>query len=166
MSDRAEALANEFSRLSHQFISTFEELHPEQLQAFCEGEQCTVAALGSHIAVVHQIAIDWIQSSASGKPLPEITMADVDRANIEQFARDANRSKKEILDDLRQGSAQASRLVRGLSDAELDRCSYFMVFDREVSTEDLINHVLIGDMREHPMSIENAIAATGTAMSG
>ena len=160
MSDRAEALANQFSRLSQQFISTFEELHPEQLQAHCEGERCTVAALGSHVAFVHQIAIDWIQSSASGKPLPEMTMAMVDQANIEQFARDSTRDKKEILEDLRQGSAQASRLVRGLTDEELDRRSHFIVFGGEVSTEDLINSVLIADVRDHRQSIEDAVAAT------
>jgi hypothetical protein len=158
MSDRATGLANQFSRLSREFISTFEGLNAEQLQAQCEGEQCTVTALGSHVAGVHRLAAEWIQKSASAQPLPEVTMAMVNQANAEQFERDAGRDKDEVLEELRHNSAQASRLVRGLTDEELDRSLHFTLFEREVTTEDLVRNILIADVQGHLQSVKQAAA--------
>jgi hypothetical protein len=156
MDSRAEELADRFSRSSRQFISIIEDCTPDQLRARCEGEQCTVAALASHVGAIHQLAADWIQIAASGQPLPHITMEDVDRANAEQFERDADREKTAVLEDLRRNSARAARLVRGLSDEELDRTSYFGLFGREVTTEELVRRILIGDVEGHLSSIERA----------
>jgi hypothetical protein len=154
MSERAAGLADQFSELSREFIFTFEGFSTEQLQARCEGEKCTVAALGSHVAGVHRLGAGWIQKSAAAQPLPEVTMEMVNQANAEQFERDADRDKDEVLEELRHNSAQASRLVRGLTDEELDRSLHFTLFDREVTTEDLICDILIADVQGHLQSIK------------
>src|SRR5690349_13977451 len=98
MSDRAQELASRFDQFSREFITTIEELEPHQLQARCAGEQCTLAALATHVAKVHSLAGDWIQMLASDQPLPDVTMDMIDRANAVQFAEDAARPKPEILE--------------------------------------------------------------------
>ena len=45
-----------------------------------------------------------------------------------------------------------------VSDAELDRSTYFKLFDREMTTEELIRGMLIGDIVGHSRSIEQAVA--------
>jgi hypothetical protein len=156
MSKRVQELADRFSQLSQEFISIIEGCTDDQLRARCEGEQCTVAALASHVAAVHELAADWIQASASGQPLPPITMGMIDQANAEQFERDVGREKAAVLADLRRNGARTTRLVRGLSDEELDRKTYFRLFDREVSTEELVRRILITDVEGHLPSIRRA----------
>jgi hypothetical protein len=156
MGRRAEELADRFSQLSQEFISIIEGCTPDQIRTRCQGEQCTVAALASHVAAIQALAAEWIQIAASGQPLPHITMETVNQANAEQFERDADREKGAILRDLRENGARAARLVRGLSDEEMDRTSYFVLFGREVTTEDLIRRILIADVEGHLPSVERA----------
>ena len=160
MSDRAQELATRFDQVSREFITTIEGLEPDQLQARCAGEQCTVAALGAHVAKVHSLVGDWIQTLASDQPLPAVTMDMIDRANATQFAEDAAVPKAELLEMLRQNGAQASRLVRGLSDAELDRRQHFSLFGGEVTTEGLVKNVLLGDIEGHLASVRQLTAGT------
>lgn len=156
MSARADAYAKQFEDLSRNLIATLEGYTPDQMQARCAGEQCTVAALASHIAIVHPLAVDWIESAASGGPMPRITMDAVHIMNAEQFARDAGRPKDEILTSLRQNGAEALEVVRNLTDEQLDRSSYFELFGCEVTTEKLVQGVLIGDIQGHSASIKAA----------
>jgi hypothetical protein len=153
MGDRADMLADRFSQLSQEFIELIESFTPAQMQARCDAEQCTVAALGSHVAGIYRLTAGWIQTAASGQPLPPVTMEMVDQANAIQFARDADRPKGEVLEELRRDSAHASRLVRGLTDDELDRTSFLTLFGREVTTEDLVRDILIADVDTHLRSI-------------
>jgi hypothetical protein len=153
MVDRAEMLADRFSLLSQEFIALIESFTPAQMQARCDAEQCTVAALGSHVAGVHRLSAEWIHDAASGKVLPPVTMDMVDQANADQFARDAARPKGEVLEELRRNSAHASRLVRGLTDDELDRTSFLTLSGREVTTEELVRDILIADVDAHLRSI-------------
>jgi hypothetical protein len=155
--DRSGELANRFNILSQEFIKAIEGCTPTQMRATCAGEQCTVAALGAHVAIVHQLATDWVQRAASSLPLPPVTMADIDEANGRQFKRDAGRPKHEVLEALRTNGAQASRLVRGLSEHELDQATYSALFQREVTTEYLIRNVLIADVEMHLASVKSAV---------
>ena len=159
VSQRAQNLANQFELYSNELISVIEQATPQQLQARCAGEQCTVAALGSHVAGVHPLALGWVKTIAAGEKLPALTMDMVDKINAEQTARDANRDKDEILADLRRNGAEATRAVRGLRDDELDRSTHFTLFNREMTTEDMIRMVLIGDIKGHLASIRQAVSA-------
>jgi hypothetical protein len=160
VSARAAALADEFAQRSQEVIETIASYSQEQLRARCAGENCTVATLGCHVAAVHALASDWIRTAASGKPLPAVTMDMVDRENARQMERDADRSPDEVLAALRTEGAEAIRLVRNLSDAELDRSTHFALLGSEVTTEDLIRRILIGDVEGHLASIRRAVVAT------
>lgn len=159
MSQRAADLADQFEHSSRELIAIVQQLSPSQLQARCAGEQCTVAALASHVAGVHPLAAGWIQTAAAGEPLPEITMEMLDEENARQTAADANREKGEILAALRQNGADATGAVRGLSDDQLDRTTYFRLLDREMTAEDLVRDVLIADIEGHSSSIRQAVGA-------
>jgi hypothetical protein len=156
MNDRADAYATQFEDLSQQFITMIENCTPAQMQARCAGEQCSVAALAAHIAEGHPLIADWVAAAAAGGPLPTITMTEIDAMNAEQFTRDENRPKGEILAALRANGAAAAALVRKLDDTELDRSVYFSLIGEEVTADWLIQHILIDELIHHPASIRAA----------
>ena len=156
MTERTEAYARQFEEESQRLISEVESFSPEQMQAHCTGEQCTVAALATHIANVHKLGVDWIETAAAGGSLPEVTMDDVHAMNADQFARDSNRSKDEILADLRTNGAEATKAIRALDDAQLDQSSYFKLVDADVTIDWLVQDILIGDIASHSASIRAA----------
>ena len=160
MSNRAETYAREFDEHSRQIIAAVEGYSPAQMQARCAGEQCTVAALASHIADVHVLVGGWIEQALAGEPLPQVTMDDVHAVNGEQFARDATRSKDEVLTSLREKGAYASGLLHGIEDSQLDQPHYFKLADGPVTTEWLVRDILIGDIAGHSASIRAACGET------
>lgn len=163
MTTRSEAYADQFEDLSRQFIALIEDYTPTQMHAVCDGESCTVSALASHIAEGHPIVADWVATAAAGGPHAPMTMDDIDAMNAEQFARDANRPKDEILALLQENGAQAAGLVRNLDDSTLDRSTYFPLLEREVTTAWLIENILINELIHHPASIRAACDKTITA---
>lgn len=163
MTNRAETYARQFDDHSRRLIAEVEGFSPEQLQARCAGEQCTVAALASHIADVHILVGGWIEQALAGEPLPEVTMDDIHAVNGEQFARDANRPKSEILASLRDKGAYASKLLHSIDDSQLDQTQYFKLADGPVTTEWLVDDILIGDIAGHSASIRAACKETPVA---
>lgn len=157
MSEQAQTLADRFQRANQAAIDTIEHASEDQLRVTCEGEGCTVASLGYHIAGVHDLAAGWVRDIADGNELPPLTMDMVNAANAEQFAAHTNRSRDEVLGLLRQNGQTAAQTVRNLSDEELQRSAYFRLFDREMTTVDMIENVLIGDVEGHLSSIQAAI---------
>jgi hypothetical protein len=159
MGERAIALADRFNRARLEFLTTIEGYSPAQMRSRCEGEQCSVTALASHVAKVHTLAADLVQAAASGGTLPSMSMDDVNRMNLEQFTRDVNRDKAAILRDLRANGEHAEQVLRQLSDADLDRASRFPLLGGEVTTQQIVELVMIGDIEGHLTSI----AAAGSA---
>jgi hypothetical protein len=163
VSQRARELADRYERLNDELIALMQSLAPEQLRARCEGEQCTVAALGSHMAGIQTFTTDWIRQLIEDGALPAMTLAELHEINAAQFARDADRPQPEIIAELTASGAAATDTVRRLTDAQLDRSAFCALFGRDVTTEELIRFVLIGDVEGHLPSIRNAIE---TAQAG
>lgn len=159
MASQVTALAEQFHQAREEFIRVVEGCNLEQLQAQCHGEQCTVAALASHVAGVHALGAQWVQQAVRGEALPSITMDDVNTMNAEQTVRDANRSKDDILRDLRQHGETAEQALRDVRDDDLDRTVQFPLLGGEVTIRRLIEYVVIGDVEGHLHSVKAASAA-------
>ncbi|HUG16844.1 MAG TPA: DinB family protein [Thermomicrobiales bacterium] len=151
-------MAERFHRARQEFIRVIDSCDASQLQAHCHGEQCTVAALASHVAGFHALGAQWVQQAVRGEELPTITMNDIDAMNAEQTVRDANRSPQDILQELREHGGAAEQVVRSVSDDDLDRTVQFPLLGGAVSIQRLIEIVVIGDVEGHLKSIKAAIA--------
>jgi uncharacterized damage-inducible protein DinB len=160
MSQEVQRLAARFEDANRQVIAAIEACDDEQLRARCPGERCTVAALACHVADIHALGADWVRTLLAGRPLQPLTMDMVDQLNAEQFARNADRTKTEVLERLRRNGDEAVTLLRGLGDADLDRTTPFALFGGPtVSVRQLIDLVLIADPEGHLASIRAAVAA-------
>lgn len=160
MSTRADALADRFLRANQVVTSIIEDASESELRSQCSGEQCTVASLAYHVAQVHDLVAGWIQTAAAGETMPSVTRDMVDQMNAEAFPANANRGKEEILDLLRTNGTRATETVRQLSDDELDRTVDFTLTGGPVSTQGVVERVLIYDVESHFESIRAAIHGT------
>jgi hypothetical protein len=157
MSERAQALAERFQRANQAATDIIASASDEQLQAICTGEQATVASLAFHVGGVHALAAGWVADIAAGRGLPPVDWDAVNAINAEAFTANASRSRDEVLGVLRQNGAAALQTVHGLSDEDLARSAHFVLFDREMTTADMIEDVLIYDVESHLASIRAAI---------
>jgi len=161
MNRRAQVLAERFEQANLAVRIAIMGSSDEQLQRFCPAEQCTVAALGCHIASVHEVGTDWMLAVLDGRGLPVLSMAEIDHVNREFFAREANASRSKVLILLERGGALASTHLRNLADADLDRSSPFPLFGGAmISVQSLIEQVLIGDPLAHLTSIRAAFGVS------
>jgi len=157
MSERATQLADQTDQAISQVI-TFVETVPENTwTAICAPEQCTVAALASHIAVSATGVLNFLVKPVSqGETLPPITPEQIHAGNAENARKYANRSKADAVADLRRYGAEASSYVRGLSDEELQRSAVLFFRPEPVTADFIIENVLVNHTLEHLESMRAA----------
>ena len=161
MNRRVQALSERFEQANLAVRIAIMESSDEQLQRICPAEQCTVAALGCHIASVYEVGTDWMLAVLDGRGLPVLSMAEINHVNREFFVREANASRSKILILLERGGALASTHLRNLDDADLDRSSPFPHFGGAmINVQSLIEQILIGDPIAHLTGIRSAFGAS------
>jgi len=89
-----------------------------------------------HIASAYLVEVNLIQGLASGKAIEGVTWEMVDQGNAEHADSQAGCSKSETLALLQKYSGFAADVVRGLSDAQLDKVSpTFLNWDAPLTTQ-------------------------------
>jgi hypothetical protein len=161
MSEQAQGLAQQFEQTNEEAIGVVEGCTEGQWHAHHPGENRTVNVLAHHIAVGHQIIAEWVQGMATGQQLPALTMDSFTEPNAQHARQYAQVTKSEVIAALQQQGAAAARLVRGLGDEQLERVGELL--GRRWRTRDVIEHVLIGHVRNHLGSIREALATAGTS---
>lgn len=158
MSERATHLADQTDEAINQVIAFVETVPDDKWTAFCSPEQCTAAALAAHIAVAATGVLNaLVKPISQGEPPPPITPEQLHAGNAENARKFANRSKADVVADLRSYGTEASSYVRGLSDEELQRTGVLFFSPEPVSADFVIEHVLINHSLEHLESLRVAV---------
>lgn len=157
MSERATHLADRTEDAINQVIAFVEGVPDDRWTAFCEPEQCTVAALASHIAGSATGVLNFlVKPVAEGEPITPITPEQLHAANAKNARENASRSRGDVLADLRTHSAEASSYVRGLSDGELQRSAVLHFRPEPVTADFIIENVLVNHSLGHLESMRTA----------
>ena len=158
MSTRAQQLADQTDNAINQTIAFVESIPEEKWTVLCGPEQCTVAALASHVAGSATGVLNFlVKPVAQGEsPLP-ITPEQIHAGNAENARTNANRSRSEVLADLRANGAEASSYVRRLSDDELQRSAVLFFSPEPVTADFIIENVLVNHSLEHLESMRAAV---------
>jgi hypothetical protein len=157
MSERATHLADRTDDAINQTIAFVESVPDDKWTAFCEPEQCTVAALATHIAGAATGVVNFlVKPVAEGEPLTPITPDQIHAGNAENARNNANRAKADVVADLRTNGTVASTYVRGLSDEELQRSAVLFFQPEPVSADFIIEHVLVNHSLGHLESMRAA----------
>ena len=158
MSNRAQHLADQMDAAIVQIIAFVDGVPDEKWTAFCEPEQCTVAALASHMAsATSGVLTVLVKPVAQGERPPAITPEQLNEGNAENARTNATRARADVVADLRTFGAEASAYVRGLSDDELQRSAVLFFSPEPVTTDFIIENVLIGHPLGHLESMRAAV---------
>jgi uncharacterized damage-inducible protein DinB len=159
MTTRVEEFAAQFETANNEFIATVEGCTDAQWRQPCASEGWSIGVVAHHVAVVYPAFAGIVERLATGVTLPPRSSMDAVHRSNAQHARDyADVGKTETLDALRANGAAVTQRLRSLSDEQLDRIAG--VFgDRELSTAQVVEWIVIGHTREHLASIRATIAA-------
>lgn len=160
---RGQVLATRLEEATAALIALLESCPEAQWRASVSNEARSVGTMAHHIAVQAPSIAGWAAQIGNGE-IPQVTMEIVHADNAEHAAAHANPDKAETLNLLRRNTATAAEIVRGLSDAQLDRTVPLPLFGGQpVSAQMIIEMVLIGHIHGYPHShlpnIETALAA-------
>jgi hypothetical protein len=158
MSKRAKELSLRLQALTDDVVGFVQSCSDTDWLKVCK-EDWTVGVTARHIGAGHFRAVGLAKMIVSGEKLPAITMPQlIDMAN-EHARQHAGCTREEVLDVLRQTGAALVGYVAGLSDAELDRTGHLALLDGPVSTQRLLEAVVLGSGGEHLSSMKAAVAA-------
>jgi uncharacterized damage-inducible protein DinB len=159
MSTRAEQLADELQQVTDEVATSIEGIPDEAWQRTCAAEQCTVAALGCHIADGYGGILDGlVKPIAEDQEGPRFTTDDLAQWNAAAARENAAQPKAVALERLRTQAPAAIAYVRSLSDEQLQRTGTLPFGGDPMTTEAVITHVLIGHPRGHLASMQAATA--------
>lgn len=157
MSVRATQLADQTDQAINQVVAFVESVPDDKWTVFCAPEQCTVAALASHIAVSTTGVLNaLVKPVVQGEAPPPITPEQLHAGNAENARKYANRPKAEVLADLHANGQEASSYVRGLSDEELQQSAVLFFSPDPVSADFIIENVLVNHTLGHLESLRAA----------
>ncbi len=157
-SAKAEALAQKFEQLNGEVIAFVDGCDDATWNAVCPDDERPVAAVASHVAGAYPVVAAWMRSVASGQPVT-LTMDDIHASNARAATKDANRSRADVAQALRQNGALAASTVRDLDDESLARGAAFgPAGGTELTAEAVATYVLLRHPRVHLDTMRKATA--------
>jgi hypothetical protein len=159
MGARAEELAKKFDESCREFTKVVEGLSDADGKKVTTAETTwPVGCVAHHVAGGHARFSGLLQMFAKNQPLPKLTRDITNENNAKHLAAHGNPDKAETLELFRTNGAKASAIVRGLSDAELDRSGTVLADIPVITVQQAIDGILINHVHEHVGSIR---ATTG-----
>ena len=157
MSARAESLAKQFEGRAAEMTAAIEKLTDADWKKVTSAEKWSVGVTAHHVAGAHDPIANIVKTIAAGESLPHFTMTMLDEMNANHAIEYANCTKAETLALHKKGVATAAALVRGLSDAELDRSGAPLTGMPPMTTQQIVEGILIDHINEHLGSIRATV---------
>jgi len=158
MGTRAEQLASKFDQSCQEFNTVVEKLNDAEWKKVTEAEKWSVGVVAHHVAGGCAAIAGLVERVAKGQPLPGLTMEQIHENNAKHAKEFAGVTKAETLALLKTNGANASSIVRALSDAELDR-SATLLGGRSMTAAQVIEGILVNHINEHLGNIRATIGA-------
>ena len=157
MGARAEMLAKQFEAKASELTGVIEKLSDADWKKVTAAEKWPVGVTAHHVAGAHEPISGMAKAVAAGQTLPPFTMAMLDEMNAKHAKDFAGCTKAETLALHQKGVAGAAAMVRGLSDAELDRTGTLLTGMPAMTVQQIVEGVLINHVNEHLGSIRATI---------
>ena len=156
MSARAESLAKQFETRVTEMTETLEKLTDADWKKLT-AEKWAVGVTAHHVAGSHEGISGIIKAVSAGQAMPNFTMAMIDEMNATHAREHANCTRAETLALHKKNTAAAAALVRGLSDAALDKSGTVLHGMPAMTTQQIVEGILINHLNEHLANIRAAV---------
>jgi len=157
MGARAESLAKQFEAKAAEMTGAITKLSDADWKKVTSAEKWSVGVTAHHVAGGHEGILGIVKTIASGQSIPNFTMAMLDEMNAKHAREQAGCTKAETLALHEKGAAAAAAAVRALSDAELDRSGTVLTGAPPMTTQQVVEGILISHITCHLESIRNTV---------
>lgn len=158
MGARAESLAKQFEAKAAEMTGAITKLSDADWKKVTSAEKWSVGVTAHHVAGGHEGILGIVKTIASGQSIPNFTMAMLDEMNAKHAREQAGCTKAETLALHEKGAAAAAATVRALSDAELDRSGTVLTGAPPMTTQQVVEGILISHITGHLGSIRETVA--------
>jgi uncharacterized damage-inducible protein DinB len=158
MGARAESLAKQFETKAAEMTGAITKLSDADWKKVTSAEKWSVGVTAHHVAGGHEGILGIVKTIASGQSIPNFTMALLDELNAKHAREQAGCTKAETLALHEKGAAAAAATVRALSDAELDRSGTVLTGVPPMTTQQVVEGILISHITGHLGSIRETVA--------
>ena len=148
MGARAESLAKQYEAKAAEMTATINKLSDADWQKVTAAEKWPVGVTAHHVAGAHEPIAGIAKTVASGQSMPNFTMGMLDAANAKHAKDFAGCTKAETLQLHQKGAAAAAAVVRGFSDAELDKSGAVFTGMPAMTTQQIVENVLIDHIND------------------
>jgi uncharacterized damage-inducible protein DinB len=159
MSERAQALAEQFEQANHEAIATVEGCSDEQWRRHVESENRSVGVVMHHVAIAHPVIAGWVTAAAHGRDVG-VERGWFDQVNAQHAREQAQCTKAETLALLRRNGEAAARVVRALDDSQLDSSATIITGRPPLTAQQVTERILIGHVRGHLSTTQTAIGGS------
>ena len=157
MGARAESLAKQFEAKAAEMTGAITKLSDADWKKVTSAEKWSVGVTAHHVAGGHEGILGIVKTIASGQSIPNFTMALLDEMNAKHAREQAGCTKAETLALHEKGAAAAAATVRALSDAELDRSGTVLTGVPPMTTQQVVEGILISHITGHLGSIRETV---------
>ncbi len=157
MGAKGEALARQFEAKAQEAEALLEKLSDADWTRKTAAEKWTVGVTAHHLAQSHEAVANIVKTIAAGQAVPHFTVEMLDQMNAKHAKEFANCTKPDTIALHKKGAAVAVAVVRGLSDAELEKRGTVFAGAPPMSAEELVKRALLGHIDEHVGSIRKTI---------
>ena len=124
----------------------------------CGDDRRPIGVVAHHIATALGAGAGWVATMAGGKPMPPVTMADIDAWNAQHAEANAGVGKADTLALLRRNGGDAVAMVSKLSDEELAQSGPMtLAGGATLTTARLIEFLLLGHPQGHLQAMRAAV---------
>jgi hypothetical protein len=157
MGARAESLAKQFEAKAAEMTATIAKLSDADWKKITSAEKWPVGVTAHHVAGAHEPISGIVKTIASGQSIPNFTAAMLDASNAKHAKDFAGCTKAETLALHEKGVKAAVAVVRGLSDADLDKSGTVLTGMPAMTAQQVVESILINHVAEHMGSIRKTL---------
>lgn len=157
MGARAETLAKQFETKAAEMSKAIGQLSDADWKKVTTSEKWPVGVTAHHVASGHEPIAGIAKTVAGGQSIPNFTMEILHASNAQHAKEFAGCTKAETLALHEKGAAAAAAIVRKLSDAELDKSGTVITGAPAMTTQQIVEGILINHIGEHMGSIRATV---------
>ena len=158
MSERAHALAERLDQMRQNVFEFVSNCNADDWNTPCK-EEWNLGVVARHIAAGHFAIGELAQMITNGQPLPDLTAEVLVQMANDHAREHADCTKDEVLQILRENGQALFNFVSALSDEELDKTGQLALVGGPVSTQQLLEFVILQSGAEHFANMQAALQA-------